>query len=428
MAPSPATTIRAPAPPDQDVSRSNNPTPRPGLLPPGEPEHVARRPMPRRISRPRPERGGPGQRAETDAESRARGSTVRRAAPGAGAGRRLVVSMNSRRRAREPGRFGDMREVARPLEDRQPAGRHRTVRLMGVFDRDDPVVGAPHQQRRDLVHEVEPVAGADPLATVVHDGAQGVDERAADVSVGEAGVRPGRLDHARVGPESDGGAQPADGAGSGDQVPVGHQPHEVVGARERGRTEGDADLGAQPATRHEGETVAAFRVLIGELHRDPAAERVTDHRCGAMPQLVEEVTDEARVRPERVVAWRRRRPPVPREVEHHDGAPRRKVGDDRVPRPIVPARPWTSTTTGPVPSCRNATDRPCTSRVITQPRSSPVEIVTFTNLVDVIRWRAAEVQGDVKCRDGTPRRGRPNPGRPLRGAPAHGGVLRSSAG
>ena len=61
-------------------------------------------------------------------------------------------------------RLVDLREVARLLEDLQPARRHPLVHGIRMRDRDDAVALAPDDQERRLLREVEPVVRADPLA------------------------------------------------------------------------------------------------------------------------------------------------------------------------------------------------------------------------------------------------------------------------
>ena len=76
-------------------------------------------------------------------------------------------------------------------------------------------------------------------------------------------------------------------------------------------------------------------MLIGELHRHAATERLADHRHRRDAQRAEQVAQPTRVRAEAVVAERLRRLPMAEKVgsEHkvircerrHDGAPRRRT-------------------------------------------------------------------------------------------------------
>ena len=79
-------------------------------------------------------------------------------------------------------------------------------------------------------------------------------------------------------------------------------------------------LAPQPAARHEHEPLAALGELVGELHRDPAAERVPDHGHALVAERRQHVAHAARVRAERVVPARRRRLAVPEQVgrEHRE--------------------------------------------------------------------------------------------------------------
>jgi hypothetical protein len=58
------------------------------------------------------------------------------------------------------------------------------------------------------------------------------------------------------------------------------------------------DLAAQAAAGDEHQPLAAFRELVGELHRDAPAERVPDDRGAPDVQRGQQVTHAAGVRPE----------------------------------------------------------------------------------------------------------------------------------
>lgn len=72
-----------------------------------------------------------------------------------------------------------MWEVTGTFEEFEPTAGHCQVRGVCVFDRDDPVIGSPHDQVVPLIGQVEAVAGVDSLSTVIDDGAHRVDERVA---------------------------------------------------------------------------------------------------------------------------------------------------------------------------------------------------------------------------------------------------------
>ena len=99
------------------------------------------------------------------------------------------------------------------------------------------------------------------------------------------------------------------------------QRQHVLGARKRERAEQQVHLLAETAARHECEPFAALGELVGELHRDAAAERLPDERRPLVPQRDEEVAQAARERAERVVAARLRRSAVPRQIGSDDREP-----------------------------------------------------------------------------------------------------------
>ena len=72
-----------------------------------------------------------------------------------------------------------MREVTGTFEDFESAPRNGGVRRVRLLHRDDPVVVAPHDQRRYRRREVQLVGCAHTLARLVDDGAQGLQERSA---------------------------------------------------------------------------------------------------------------------------------------------------------------------------------------------------------------------------------------------------------
>ena len=71
---------------------------------------------------------------------------------------------------------------------------------------------------------------------------------------------------------------------------------------QRGGAQQQVDLVAEPAAGDEPEPLAALGELVGELHRDAAAERVADDRDVVVAERGQEVADAAGVGAERVVA------------------------------------------------------------------------------------------------------------------------------
>ena len=78
--------------------------------------------------------------------------------------------------------------------------------------------------------------------------------------------------------------------------------HSAPGQR-RGAQE-DADLAAEPAARDQHQPLGHLRELVGQLHRDAAAERVADDRRAVVADRAHQVADAAGVGAERVVAAR----------------------------------------------------------------------------------------------------------------------------
>jgi hypothetical protein len=64
------------------------------------------------------------------------------------------------------------------------------------------------------------------------------------------------------------------------------------------------NLSPETAAVDQHEALAALGELVGELHRDPATERVADDRRALVAERDHDVADPARVGAERVVAAR----------------------------------------------------------------------------------------------------------------------------
>ena len=73
-------------------------------------------------------------------------------------------------------------------------------------------------------------------------------------------------------------------------------------------------LAAEPAAGDEHQALDALGELVGELHRDAAAERVPEHRHALVAERRGDVARAAGVGAERVVAARRRRLAVAHQV------------------------------------------------------------------------------------------------------------------
>ena len=118
-----------------------------------------------------------------------------------------------------------------------------------------------------------------------------------------------------------------------------HRQHEL-GSRQRGHAEQQVDLLAEPAAVDQDQPIAALGELIGELHRDTAAERVPDERRPVVTEGDQQIAHAARVGAERVVASGLGRAAMPQQVgrdhrealgeRRHHALPRLAVGGDAV--------------------------------------------------------------------------------------------------
>ena len=103
------------------------------------------------------------------------------------------------------------------------------------------------------------------------------------------------------------------------------EPGSVDGAQHR------VHLAAEAAAGDEHEALAALGELVGELHRDPAAERVADDRRAVVAERDHRVADGARVGAERVVAARLGRLAVAEQVRRQDVMVGGEMLDRRLP-------------------------------------------------------------------------------------------------
>ena len=110
-----------------------------------------------------------------------------------------------------------------------------------------------------------------------------------------------------LGCEADAAEQTADPAAEADQPAGGQRGEHVVGAGQRRGAQQQVDLAAEPAAGDQHQALGALGEQVGELHRDPAAERVPDDRHALVAERVRDVARPAGVRAERVVAARRGR-------------------------------------------------------------------------------------------------------------------------
>ena len=179
--------------------------------------------------------------------------------------------------------------------------------------------------------EREPAVRADALAAGLDDRPQSVEERLARAGVVE--LREAARQHADVArrPQPDAGEQAAEITAQPDQPLRGERGEHVVGARQGSGAQQQVDLAAEPATGDEHEALTALWELVGELHRDAAAERVPDDRDALVAERGGDVASAAGVGAEGVVATRGRGLAVAEEVgrDHREALAQQR----RHPRP-----------------------------------------------------------------------------------------------
>ena len=111
-------------------------------------------------------------------------------------------------------------EVARPREDLESTARNQLVRAAAVVKRDDRVLLAPDQHRRDLLGEVEEVTGVDPLSLRVDDRARRVNERPPGVGVAQRVKALRQAAHVGALPHSEAPERPSNSARRGARDPA----------------------------------------------------------------------------------------------------------------------------------------------------------------------------------------------------------------
>ena len=106
--------------------------------------------------------------------------------------------------------------------------------------------------------------------------------------------------------------------------------HELGPGQGRGAQQ-RMDLATEPAAGNEHEPLAALGELVGELHRDPAAERVADDRRAVVAEGDHRVANRARIGAQRVVTARLRGLAVPEQVRRQHRVVGSQVIDRRLP-------------------------------------------------------------------------------------------------
>ena len=314
-------------------------------------------------------RAGPKQASQL---VKAQISTVSLPAPGpagdvgsAGAAARLEESDElvpvGGRRLRRPDEVGDdlgeadwllgVGEVTGTPDDLETAPGDGLVSGVGVLDRDDPVAVPPDDQGGDMGGEVEPVGGAHRLAARVDDGPDGAHERLPVGRLRQRRVRAPRL-RRPLGPQSPVVEEPGHGVAPAPHHGRKEHGHHVLGARQRQAAKDPAHLAAEAAAVDEHQALAQLRVLVGQLHGDPAAERLADHGCPLDLEDGQQVAQTAGVGAEGVVPERLGRFAMPDQVGGDDGEVACQQRHHLGPRRELPAMPWTRSSTGPSPARR----------------------------------------------------------------------------
>ena len=137
----------------------------------------------------------------------------------------------------------------------------------------------------------------------VDHGAKGPQERRASFRVGERHVTAPLLLHVwRT--QTDAAEKVADRVAGVAYERREQDRGEVFDSGEGKGAEHPRNLAAQTATRHEDHTFTELRVLVGELHGDPAAEGLTDDGRMVYPEGDEQVSQRVGVCSQRVVLGR----------------------------------------------------------------------------------------------------------------------------
>ena len=106
---------------------------------------------------------------------------------------------------------------------------------------------------------------------------------------------------------------------------------EQIRARECRRAQDRAHLGTEPAAGDEHQPLGDLGELVGELHRDSAAERVPDERRALVSERDQQIAQSSRERPDRVVAGTGRRRAMPGQIGRDNGVVPRQRLDHRLP-------------------------------------------------------------------------------------------------
>jgi short-subunit dehydrogenase len=106
----------------------------------------------------------------------------------------------------------------------------------------------------------------------------------------------------------------------------------LLRSRQCRRAQQRVHLAAEAAARDQNEALATLRELVGELHRDPATQRVPDDRPPLVSKCAEKIAHPVREGAKRVVAARLRGLTVTEEVRSDDPASRSEAHHHLFPR------------------------------------------------------------------------------------------------
>ena len=133
---------------------------------------------------------------------------------------------------------------------------------------------------------------------------------------------------------------------------LGRGGDEEVGAGQRGGAQDGADLGPEAAAGDQDQALDHLGELVGELHRDAAAERVADQGGALVAEREQQVAQAGGEVAQRVVAG----PPPDRPWPGRSGAMTVwwRASGSSTSRQFseLPAMPWISSSTGPSPPPR----------------------------------------------------------------------------
>ena len=105
------------------------------------------------------------------------------------------------------------------------------MRGYAVLDRNDRIAVSPDEHERDVLGQIQPVAGVDSLAPGLHDRAERVHERGPGVRVGQRGVTTSQLRYVGAGLQPDPPERASDCAAGLEQPSVSQQRKHDLGQR-----------------------------------------------------------------------------------------------------------------------------------------------------------------------------------------------------